>query len=62
MVRTRVMRTRPKFDAWSDTVTVTYNDTEFNASDIGELFILAGEQVGVGAAVTAQCHGCGSFG
>jgi hypothetical protein len=48
VMRNRVMRTRPKFDIWSATVTVTYNDAEFNAADIDGLFNVAGEQVGLG--------------
>lgn len=43
-----VMRTRPKFDTWSATFAVTFDDTLFNPDTLHEWLITAGQIVGVG--------------
>jgi hypothetical protein len=46
--RNRVMRTRPRFEAWAADITVTFNDELLNQAEVLDLLRLAGEQVGIG--------------
>jgi hypothetical protein len=43
----RVMRTRPIFRQWALQFTVTYNPGLLNASDLRELLLIGGEQIGL---------------
>lgn len=45
--RNRVMRTRPIFNDWAATITVEYDDTAFNESEIRDLVRVAGQVVGI---------------
>jgi hypothetical protein len=44
----RVMRTRPRFDKWSATVAITYNESLINPEQIKQALDDAGQQVGIG--------------
>jgi hypothetical protein len=44
----RVMRTRPRFEGWSASITVTYLPDLINETDIRAFLVTAGEQIGIG--------------
>lgn len=41
----RVIRTRPRFDTWGGAMTVVFDDSLFNESQVQEIIIVSGEQV-----------------
>lgn len=45
--RSRVMRTRPVFPAWSATISVAFNDELLNASDVDAFVAIGGHTVGL---------------
>jgi hypothetical protein len=45
--RSRVMRCRPRFEEWSATFNLHFNDEMLNPSDVLEILRIAGEQIGL---------------
>ena len=46
--RNKVMRTRPKFEHWAAEFNVEYETELLNESDVREILVVAGAQVGIG--------------
>jgi len=45
--RSRVIRTRPKFDGWSAVIEINYDEKLLNPSEVLDILTVCGEQVGL---------------
>ncbi len=45
--RSRIIRTRPRFDEWASVVEITFDDSLLNPSEVKDILTLCGEQIGL---------------
>lgn len=46
--RSKVMRTRSRFNQWSAQITLVFDDALLNKSEVGEIVSITGSQIGIG--------------